>query len=148
VELEGELPADELDLSGVDEVIHARKPLHYRLEAQKLDASILVQGRLEISLDCECVRCLKPFSYKLELTDWACHLPLEGDEKVVVTNDSIDLTPYVREDILLGFPQHPLCKAECRGLPRQATGQKMKISGTKQSKQSPAAWAELNKLKL
>ena len=148
MELEGELPADELDLSGVDEVIHARKPLRYSLVAQKLDTSILVQGRLEISLDCECVRCLKSFSYKLELTDWACHLPLEGDEKVVVTNDSIDLTPYVREDILLGFPQHPLCKAECRGLPKKATGQKMKMSGTKQSEASPAAWAELNKLKL
>jgi uncharacterized protein len=147
VELEGELPAEKLDLADVDEVIHPRKPLRYKLEAQKLDNSILVQGWLEMVLDCECVRCLKPFAYKLAVRDWACHLPLEGEEKVVVTNDSIDLTPYLREDILLGFPQHPLCKAECRGLSEKATRQIKKMNGTKQAKEKPSAWAELNKLK-
>jgi uncharacterized protein len=120
ISLEGELPANDLDLEGVDELIRVEEPLQYDLEAEKLDDSILVQGTLALNLQCECVRCLKSFVYPLELTGWACHLPLEGDEKVPVANDSVDLTPYLREDILLEFPRHPLCKSDCSGLPKKA----------------------------
>jgi uncharacterized protein len=146
LQLSGELPASELDLAAVDEMIRVEEPLKYDLEAQKLDKSILVQGSLALTLDCECVRCLKPFKYPLILEDWACLLPLEGEEKAVVTNDSVDLTPSVREDILLGFPQHPLCKAECGGLPGKAIGKVQKTGGGR-TKDASSAWAELNKLK-
>jgi uncharacterized protein len=147
VELEGELPASELDVQGVDELIKANEPLHYQLEAQKMEDGILVQGNLTITLDCECARCLKPFKHRLDLNDWACHLPLEGEEKAVVSNDCVDLTPYVREDILLGFPQHPLCEPECGGLPKKAAAKTKKTGGTGQTKDTSSAWAELNKLK-
>jgi uncharacterized protein len=120
-------------------MVRAEKPLHYDLEVEKLHDSVLVQGKLEISLGCECVRCLKPFQKKLVLEDWALHLPLEGEEKATVDNDCIDLTPYLREDILLEFPQHPLCKPDCGGL--------KKISG-KDHAESELAWDKLNKLKL
>ena len=69
--------------------------------------------------------------------------PLAGDEKVPVNNDCVDLTPLVREDMLIEFPQHPLCKRDCGGLKKnraQTTG------GKDQSESS--AWAELDKLKL
>jgi uncharacterized protein len=145
--LKGELPASELDLADVDELIKAEKPLKYQLEAQKLDNSILVQGSLKLTLECECVRCLKPFAYRLDLPNWACLLALEGDEKVPINNDCIDLTPSVREDILLGFPQHPLCKAECAGLPKKAIGKTKKTGGAGKTKENSSAWAELNKLK-
>jgi uncharacterized metal-binding protein YceD (DUF177 family) len=145
--LKGELSAKELDLADVDELIKAEKPLKYQLEAQKLENGILVQGNLELTLDCECARCLKPFAYRLELRNWACLLAMEGEEKVAVNNDTIDLTPSVREDILLGFPQHPLCDAECAGLPKKAIGKTKKTGGTSKSKENSSAWAELNKLK-
>jgi uncharacterized protein len=150
LELKGELPVSELDLDNVDELIKLEKPLKYDLEAQKLENSILVQGNLKLTLRCECVRCLKPFDYKLELEDWACLLALEGDEKVSVTNDCIDLTPSIREDILLGFPQHPLCKPECSGLPKKVSGKKKtdkKTGGAGQTEEKTSAWSELNKLK-
>src|SRR3954471_2498626 len=79
VRLQGELPVAELDLEGVDELIHPTQPLTYDIEVQKLDKGILAQGSLELVLDCECVRCLNPFQYRLELPDWACHLALEGE---------------------------------------------------------------------
>ena len=146
VELEGEMPAAKLDIEGADELVHARNPLEYKLEAQKVEDGILVMGELGITLDCECSRCLKPFEHRLELPEWVCHVPLEGEEKAVVTNDCVDLTPYIREDILLGFPQHPLCKPECSGLPKKASA-KTKKTGGMQTKDSSSAWAELNKLK-
>jgi len=150
LELKGELPVSELDLEGVDELIKLEKPLKYKLEAQKLENSVLVQGDLKLTLRCECARCLKPFDYKLELVDWACLLALEGEEQVKVTNDCIDLTPSIREDILLGFPQHPLCKLDRGGLPKKVIG---KVIGTKktggpgQTEKKSDAWSELNKLK-
>ena len=145
--LSGELPAAELDLQGADELIHTPFPLEHELEAQLLDNAILVQGSLHLKLACECGRCLKPFQMEIDLPDWAAHLPLEGDERVTVTDDCVDLTPQIREDILLMFPQRPLCGAGCAGLPTLQAGAEKKPSGASES-QTSSAWAELNKLKL
>ena len=102
IRLEGKLPVKELDIDPHDEVIQVSQPLEHDLEVQKLEDGLLVQGRLHLALECLCVRCLKPFQHRLELDNWACHLPLEGEDCVAVVNDCVDLTPYVREDILLG----------------------------------------------
>src|ERR1041384_890940 len=99
--LAGELSPAELEVESLDELVRTELPLRYDLEVQELDDSILVQGSLRLTLRCECARCLKPFTQELNLDDWACHLPLQGEEKVLISNDSVDLTPYLREDILL-----------------------------------------------
>src|SRR5580765_1146604 len=124
---EGELPAAELDFDLHDDMVRANQPLHYALEVQKLDESLLVRGRVELTLDCQCVRCLKAFEYKLELPEYTSLIPLAGEEAASVSGDYVDLTPFLREDTLLEFPQHPLCKPGCRGL-KLNTG-KTKTSG-------------------
>lgn len=144
--LRGELPVAELELADVDELIHVQQPLRYDLHIQALDQSVLVQGWLSLPLQCECARCLKPFPFLLEFNPWTCHLPLEGEEAVPINNDSVDLTPLFREDILLTFPQHPLCEIDCGGLKNPPSG-KAKTPGRKSSETS-SPWAELNKLKL
>jgi uncharacterized protein len=145
--LDGELPAAELELNLKDDMCQADKPLYYDLEVQEMEKEILVQGSLTLPLQCECVRCLKKFEYVLELPNWTVLLPLEGEEKTPIDNDCVDLTPYVREDILLEFPQHPLCETECRGLPVKQ-GKAKKATKTGDSNQEPSAWSELDKLKL
>jgi len=146
VRLQGELPAIELEIDPRDEVIQVVEPLHHDLEVQKLEGGLLVHGRLHLRLECECVRCLKRFPYDLDLNEYACHLPLEGEERVAVNNDCVDLTPSVREDILLEFPQHPLCDPGCSGLPKSSIGKPGSNTGLNEAGSS--AWAELNKLKL
>jgi uncharacterized protein len=148
VKLSGELPAAELDIDSRDEVIQVRQPLKYDLEVQEVEDGLLVQGELRLNLDCECVRCLKAFQYPLVLSGWAAHVPLQGDDATPVTNDCVDLTPVVREDILLEFPQHPLCDRDCGGLPKAAAGQTRNHRGAGQPAAGSSAWAELNKLKL
>jgi len=145
VRLEGELPVEDLQLEVRDELIRAEKPLQYDFEVQRLDQSLLLNGRLQLTLSCQCVRCLEPFDYDLILENWTAHLPLEGEEKVPVSGDFVDLTPYVREDILLEFPQHPLCAADCRGLPNTNSGKSNTSDPTLTDE--PSAWAELDKLK-
>jgi uncharacterized protein len=146
VRLQGVLPPEELDADPGDEMLRVQQPLEYDLEIQKLENSLLVQGRLLLTLDCQCVRCLRPFQRRLEMENWAAHLPMEGEESVPVVNDSVDLTPVVREDILLEFPQHPLCGPECRGLPAASGGEVNKPADTGQASES-SAWTELDKLK-
>jgi len=144
----GELPASELELATLDELIQVTEPVSYDLAAQKLDKGVLIQGRLQLVLNCECVRCLAPFRHPLDLPHWSCHLALEGEEKALVVNDCVDLTPYLREDIVLAFPQHPLCKPECRGLVSARGGRADEPGGVKESRSTSSAWAELNKLKI
>ena len=148
VTLSGELPVAELDLDGIDELIHAKSPLLHDLVVERHERSVLVQGRLELKLGCECVRCLKSFEYRLAFDSWSCLVPLEGEDKVLISNDCVDLTPYVREDIVLAFPQHPLCEPECRGLMGASPNGARASSGANVTGDRSSTWAELNKLKL
>ena len=142
--LQGELPARELDMDTHDEVIRVTQPLRYDAEVQKLAQSLLLRGELRLTLDCQCVRCLKPFQQPLAIEDWTCHVPLDGEEAARVVNDCVDLTPYVREDILLALPQHPLCEPECGGLKLPARAKDPEKTAGK----TASAWDALDKLKL
>ena len=147
VHLEGELAPGELDIDTRDEVIQLGGPLEYDLEVQKLEGGLLVQGRLALRLKCQCVRCLKKFEYELSLDPWTSHLPLQGEDAVQVVNDCVDLTPTVREDILLEFPQHPLCDTNCSGLRNASIGKPKTLSNIGPTDGGSPAWKELNKLK-
>jgi len=141
--LRGELPVAELDLGIDDELVRVEKPLAYDLAVELLHDAVLVTGSLTLPLDCECARCLKKFTTNLHLAGWALHLPLQGEDAVSVDNDCVDLTPFIREDILLDFPQRPLCRLDCGGL-KDKTARKAKVV----EKPAPDLWAKLDKLKL
>ena len=143
IHLQGELSAAELDLGVNDELVRAEQPLRYALSVELLHDAVLATGSLVLPLDCECSRCLKRFATELKLTGWAVHLPLAGEDPVPVDNDCVDLTPFIREDILLDFPQHPLCKPDCAGL-NSKPARKFKAA----EKPAPDVWAKLDKLKL
>jgi uncharacterized metal-binding protein YceD (DUF177 family) len=138
--LSGEISAEELGLESRDELVEFGESVQYELNADWMDKSVLVQGSAAVSVDCECVRCLKPFTFPITLEALALHLPVEGTEAVEIIDDCIDLTPYIREDILLGLPQHPLCRSDCEGLPK---GNSLQANtGSKSS-----IWSELDNLK-
>jgi uncharacterized protein len=144
--LEGDLPVKELDLMLQDELIKAEEPLEYDLEVTRSGQNLLVNGTVALNLQCECVRCLKPLKHRIELDPYDLAVPLEGEEKAPVDNDLVDLTPYLREDILLAFPQHPVCEAGCDPLPQVLKNNEQ--SGTSaQERDTKSAWDELNKLK-
>ena len=144
--LQGEFTPAELDFGLRDDMFQVSLPVQYDLEAQMVDDAILVRGRLQAELECECVRCLKPFTRPLELPDFTLHLPLTGEEAVSTDNDNVDLTPFLREDMILEFPQHPLCKPDCAGLKKM--GEMTAPAAGGQTESEASAWAELNKLKL
>jgi uncharacterized protein len=144
--LRGELSVAEAGLDFPDELVHARQPVRYDLTAQKSGPNVLVQGKVALVLDCECARCLKAFQQRVALEHWTALVPLAGPEKAGIKDDGVDLTPFLREDILLEFPQHPLCEADCAGLPNRAEKNARPTKGASQTPGS-SVWSELNKLK-
>jgi uncharacterized protein len=141
--LQGELSPDDLGLNDLDELIRVVEPVRYELEVQKMDRAVLARGRVSTRLACQCVRCLRPFSLPVAVDDFTVEVELkQGPE-----GDFVDLTPAVREDMVLAFPQHPLCESGCVGLQKQLTDN-AQASLDKESGMTSSAWAILNDLKL
>ncbi len=147
IRVAGQLTVEDLDIQTLDEVIAVTRPLDYDLEVERVEGGLLLRGKLRLVLDCECVRCLKPFDYLLELKGWSAYAPLQGEDSVPVNNDCVDLTPLLREDSLLEFPRHPLCDPACRGLPEAQPGRRRRTTTSIRSEISSPAWSELDKLK-
>jgi uncharacterized metal-binding protein YceD (DUF177 family) len=97
---EGEEPSDILELN--DERARAVSPISYGIDVGLSEGGLWAHGRLGVRVECHCVRCLEKFQRPLEVPDFACQVELNGKEMV-------DLTEYVREDILLALPAHPTC---------------------------------------
>jgi len=93
--------------------------------AAELD-TVTVNGHVDCDLELICSRCLTEFHSSLgfdfeELfTNKAqSEVDMEEDEENfvnVVTEDRIDLVPYIEEHILLELPQFPICDNHCKGL--------------------------------
>jgi len=150
VELKGELSPEELDMETLDELVDTKESLAYSLTAERAGNNILLRGSLHMRLRCECARCLRSFDHSIDLTDWSCLLQLAGEEKIVLTGSSADLTPYLREDTFLAFPQHPLCEKGCGETPKRTSrgSRSLKIVEFNGESDEASVWAELDNLNL
>ncbi len=84
--------------------------LHYDLHLAPCGGNnVLLRGKLMAQIAIVCDRCDQPGQLALECTD-VCHTYEEAYGKV------LDLTPDIREDILITFPQKFLCRSDCLGL--------------------------------
>jgi uncharacterized metal-binding protein YceD (DUF177 family) len=149
VELEGEVSPAELGLADLhDELVAVKEPLRYELEVEKHENHLMASGRLDLLLDVTCKRCLKEFKHELTMAPYHAYVPLEGEDAAVVQNDSVDLLPFLREDVLLAFPQHPLCSENCAGMANVLGSKTASAGKTPPGNKTASAWSELDKLKL
>ncbi len=81
---------------------------------------LLVQVKMSARTACECVRCLTDFQQPLEIDFselYAFRADAVTDSGLVVPEDGrINLTPLIREEMLLSIPISPICKPDCKGL--------------------------------
>jgi uncharacterized protein len=105
--LQGEDPVGILGIE--DKEIDFHTPISYDVVASQMGMALLVQGRLWTTVTLRCGRCLKEFEQELRANEFVVHRELGGEELV-------DLTPEVREDILLQLPAYPVCRSQCKGL--------------------------------
>lgn len=125
-------------------------PLHARLEARDRAGSAEVSGELEIDVEQACSRCLAPVAQHLtipfhetfvkgEEPEEASDDEEENEEDVLyVSEDRIELKPYLAESVMLAMPFIPLCSEDCQGLcPVCGTNRNEEACGCKQDKVDP-----------
>lgn len=87
------------------------------------DRDVRVRGAVEAELVLECRRCLVDVREEVAVELDLLYTPAvdkEGDEEQVYLLETeagvLDLTPAVREQLLLEVPPFPVCREDCRGL--------------------------------
>lgn len=135
--LEGEEECPIPDLAEEDMVCTG--PLRYSLDLGVSEGALWATGTLAQPVELKCVRCLEPFKFDIEVKAFSIHHELTGPEV-------IDLTPYVREDILLNLPAHPHCDREGGRVCKAAAA--IPTIPESVNKGSSPAWDELDKLKV
>jgi DUF177 domain-containing protein len=98
-------------------------------------SALWANGTLRQPVELQCVSCLDKFGYVIEVPEFAIHRELTGPE-------TIDLAPFIREDILLNLPAHPHCDRDGHNICKAAH-----LETTEQGKRKPD-WSALDKLKL
>ena len=143
--LKGEISILDLDMETRDELIRPAGPLIYDITAKQDNESIILQGSIKMLLQCECARCLGLFEHQIHQKCWNYKIPLKGEDSIEIIHGTADLTPYLREDTFLAFPQHPLCESRCEGI-NQVSNDDENVPLSEPSNKN--IWVELDKLNL
>jgi uncharacterized metal-binding protein YceD (DUF177 family) len=129
---EEECPISELGAEG----IRCAGPLHYNIDIGISSGALWANGSLSQPVELRCVSCLETFGHEIEISAFAVHTELRGPE-------TIDLTPFIREELLLNLPAHPHCDRDggriCKG---------KYIAMSQQDTKGKPDWSELDRLKL
>jgi uncharacterized protein len=140
-----QIPAQGLHLEGEEdcpiqdvesEGIRCVGPLRYDLDVGVAGGALWANGSLSQPVQLRCVSCLEKFVHQIRVPGFAVHVELHGPE-------TVDLTPSVREEILLNLPAHPHCD---RDGARVCKTKQVKTSEQDAKRQSD--WSALDKLKL
>jgi len=145
IQLDGDILGSELARDFHDELMRLSHPVEYELTVDRQSESLLVIGSLRTHVDCECSRCLKSFVLSVQLDEFSVLSPLEGEDALPVDGDFADLTPSLREDILLSLPTNPLCGPDCRGLKPKGQSRELQV---REQAEPNSAWSALDNLKL
>ncbi|TCS93104.1 YceD family protein [Hazenella coriacea] len=90
----------------------------------KLDPHLIqVEAKQSIVAKFTCSRCLKTFEHFINM-EWTEQFTDEADraqeneeqEIHLIQGNVLDLTPYIREAVILHIPYAPVCREDCKGL--------------------------------
>ncbi len=125
------------------EGVRCAGPMKYEIDIGIAEGSLWANGSLRQPVELTCVGCLEKFVHEINVPAFAVHTELHGPE-------TVDLSPHMREDILLNLPAHPRCDADggrkCKPAAKQA-----KISPEDRERRAAKRehdWGKLDKLKL
>ena len=137
--LEGE---EDCPLSQVDvEDVRCAGPLRYKIDIGVSDGALWANGSLTQPVELGCVSCLEEFMHEIKVPAFAVHTELRGPELV-------DLTPFIREDLLLNLPAHPHCDRDGGRKCKAATPKYSNLNEQERETKREHDWELLDKLKL
>ncbi len=108
-DVSGEEPGSILEMDN-EEHLHVEGPIKYRLQASLAGSELVVRGSVSCRVSFACGRCGDFFT--ANVTDSAFLRAVEVEEGM----EFVDLTPDIRESMILAFPLNPLCDASCKGI--------------------------------
>lgn len=106
LELTGSLPLTDYDIP-IGE-IRGWNVIHYRFQARKVGPEVTITGTLSANFETPCARCLDFIPWELKINDF-CQVLAAPDEAL------LDLTPLIREDIILALPLAARCELDGAG---------------------------------
>lgn len=122
------------------------------LRLESVVEGVLVSGSVRTQASAECVRCLDPVTFDVdlpvqELFAYPDAAAAAAEEIEQLEDDLIDLTPAVRDAIVLALPLQPLCRDDCPGL-CSVCGARLADDPEHQHDEVDPRWAGLNDLNL
>jgi DUF177 domain-containing protein len=125
-------PIHELEAEGV----RCAGPLHYNIDVGIAGGALWARGSLSQPVELRCVSCLENFVHDIQVPAFAVHTELHGPE-------TVDLTPFIREDLLLNLPAHPRCDRDGNRVCKA----KQPVTVEQDTRQQ-SDWSALDKLKI
>jgi len=125
-------PIHDLEAEG----IRCAGRLHYNIDLGIAGDALWARGSLSQPVELSCVLCLEKFVHEIQVPGFAVHMELHGPE-------TVDLTPLMREDLLLNLPPHPRCDKDGNRVCKAKRPETME----QDTKRKPD-WSALDKLKL
>jgi uncharacterized protein len=151
IETRGELKQDDPIFAGTG--ITLREPVVVKGRLQRIgDDRYYWQGTLSTMVPGECRRCLTPVATPLNLEIGALFAQdteaLEDPDAYPVSPDAteIDVTPAVREELLLAAPRYVECREDCKGICPQC-GKDLNAGPCGCAPATEARWQPLKALK-
>lgn len=101
-----------------------RGPIAVDLTHYRAGSDLFLNGRIHCLVVGTCARCLEQYEFQVDFRLSRVFVPAQGrdgeeDEDAEIerySGEEIDLSPVIREGVLLSLPTQPLCRGECRGL--------------------------------
>jgi uncharacterized protein len=103
-------------------------PVNVSLSYYRAGTDVFLTGELDALVTAMCARCAEEFriakerSFRCVLSPKTAGYESETDlcvddlEFSLYEGDEVDLTPLVREQVILALVERPLCREDCRGL--------------------------------
>jgi uncharacterized protein len=124
-----ELVEDPAGIGPLDSDMELKKPVKAFFSLKKTGATVYMTGEMETAIGLLCARCGKSYetevktSFEIDLNP-ADSIGAEEERELhsadleveFYKDDKIDLTDFLREQILLQAPMKPLCSEDCKGL--------------------------------
>jgi uncharacterized protein len=151
VETKGELALGDPALAGVDVALRGPVVVGGRLQAIG-DGRFYWHGTVQAVAHGECRRCLVPMDTPLKLDVGALFTqnPEAVDDPdsypVAPEATEIDVTPAVREELLLAAPRYVVCREDCKGICPQC-GKDLNAGPCACAPVTEARWQPLQALK-
>ena len=142
-----QIPPEGLHLEGEEECpisdvqtddIRCLGSMSYNVDIGVAGGALWATGSLKQTVELRCVVCLQKFVHEVRVPAFAMRTELHGPE-------TVDLSPFLREDLLLNLPAHPRCD---RDGGRVCKASRNVAQARPRTDERQPDWSALDKLKI